>query len=317
MRRVDRDPIAAIELLTEKVGGLQSVCDRLTHENEDLRAALRSLSPATSATTDDGSQRGIALPSTTKLQRRSTGASRTRADTTTDNTLSSVGERPVSRRGMLATAVGMAAAAAGASVVAEGLADPAAATTGADLVLGLANDAESPTTVSYDGTTGGLSGSVMFLANDTPDPANAASYPAALGGWAGAPGSPAGVANGIYGFTENGTGNAVVAINGATTGTGGGVFATSDSGSAEATAVLGIMTSTNPRKLLLGAARTEQRHRRLGYRSVGIPGRIGLGRVRRECGRCRRAREWRYRHWRRCEWRLRCYRRRQCRPASP
>jgi hypothetical protein len=258
MTRVDWDPMTAIESLTQKVGQLESVCDRLTHDNEKLRAALLALSAAT-PTADAGGAR-LKTSSAQQPDSAETGG----ASSGTESP-----RRGMSRRGMLATAAGMAAAAAGGSILAEGLADPAAAATGALLGLGVANDAESPTTVSYDGTTGGLSGGVMFLANDTPDAATEASYPAALGGWAGAPGSPAGVANGIYGFTDNGAGNAVVAINGASTGSGSGVLAMSDNASTEATAVLGIITSNDPGSL---SAALRGQNNGLGGAGIGVWG---------------------------------------------
>ncbi len=111
---------------------------------------------------------------------------------------------------MIATAVGMAAAVAGASVVIEGLVDPAAASDGNSVVGGDTNTVEQPTTILYNGSSG--FGGVVFLANDSTYSASDPSYPSALGGWAGAGASAGdgGVANGIYGFTDNGGGYAVV-----------------------------------------------------------------------------------------------------------
>ena len=92
-----------------------------------------------------------------------------------------------------------------------------------------------------------------------PTPRPTLPYPSALGGWAGAGASAGdgGVANGIYGFTDNGGGYAVVGVNGhAVSGSGAGVLGTngggtgvegrSESVAASASAILGIITSTSP-----------------------------------------------------------------------
>jgi hypothetical protein len=112
---------------------------------------------------------------------------------------------------------------------------------------------------------------VVLLGNDSTYNTHTATFPAAVGGWAGA-GSTAGsggVKNGVYGFTDNGAANGVVGFNtnkvagsgngvfgraDGTTGagvkgvntTGTGVFGSSDSTTSSATAIIGVLTSTSP-----------------------------------------------------------------------
>jgi hypothetical protein len=110
------------------------------------------------------------------------------------------------------------------------------------LVAGRTVSAEDPTVVSYDGSA--PFNGVVLLGDDSVYSGVEASYPAALGGWAGA-GKTAGrggVPNGIYGFTDNGTGNGVVGSNsGAVGGSGAGVLGLAFT--AETLAVSGVNTS--------------------------------------------------------------------------
>jgi hypothetical protein len=254
---IDRDSTAAIELLTQKVDALQSACSRLTHENQELWTALRSRSGPSSGINPDTAQEDLV-----GSVRKTTGPACSANGNTNSLEEAELSEEDrfrteMSRRGMFATAIGMAAAVAGASVVIEGFIDPAGASDGNAVVAGGSNTAEQPTTVLYNGSSG--FGGVVFLANDSTYSASDPSYPAALGGWAGAGASAGdgGVANGIYGFTDNGGGYAVVGVNGnAVSGSGAGVLGTngggtgvegrSDSVASNATAILGIITSTSP-----------------------------------------------------------------------
>ena len=176
----------------------------------------------------------------------------------------------ISRRGALGKALGAAVVTVvGAGALVERATAPAAASDGSSVVAGSATTAEARTSVVYDGV-GGFTG-VVLLGNDSTYGGQSANYPAALGGFAGA-GATAGkggVANGIYGFTDNGAGNAVVGYNsGALTGSGAGVLGlafgakniaveghntqgaavsgTTDSTAADATAVIGLVSSASP-----------------------------------------------------------------------
>jgi hypothetical protein len=137
------------------------------------------------------------------------------------------------------------------------------------VIAGNETAAEATTSVRYDGTTG--FGGVVLLGNDSTYTGTVAGFPAALGGWAGA-GATAGkggVANGVYGFTDNGNGNSVVGVNGGlVAGSGAGVLGTaqgaknvavlghntkgtavsgtSDSTDADATAIVGLISSSAP-----------------------------------------------------------------------
>ena len=88
----------------------------------------------------------------------------------------------------------------GGAVLANRGALPADASSGSNVIV-------------YDGA-GGFGG-VVLLGNDSTYSGSSAGFPTALGGWAGA-GATAGkggVANGVYGFTDNGNGNGVVGVN--------------------------------------------------------------------------------------------------------
>ena len=162
-----------------------------------------------------------------------------------------------------------AAAVVGGSVLGESATSPAAASNGAPVDAGGETTAENRTSVRYDGAS--PFGGIVLLGNDSIYDGASANYPAALGGLAGA-GATAGkggVANGIYGFTDNGDGNGVVGYNsGFVAGSGAGVFGlafapnatgvkatnsegtaisgTSDSTNDDVTAIIGTMSSTNP-----------------------------------------------------------------------
>jgi len=150
----------------------------------------------------------------------------------------------MSRRGLLRKAPVAAVAALGATAILE---RPAAASDGSAILAGNITTAEHATQVKFDGTS---SPGVVLLGNDTGFDATAAAYPAAVAGWAGTT-----VANGVYGYTENGAGNAVVGVN-VGSGSGTGILGTSGSGTAisgstgstaaSATAIIGTITSTSP-----------------------------------------------------------------------
>jgi hypothetical protein len=150
----------------------------------------------------------------------------------------------------------------GATALVEAAAGPAEAADGSAVKAGATTTAEQGTTVKFDGAAG-FNGNVL-LGNDTNYSNAGAFFPAALGGWAGNT-----VANGIYGFTSNANGNAVVGkISSSSTGSGAGVagvaadsgqvgvkgtntmgtgvLGSSDSTASDATAILGEITSTAP-----------------------------------------------------------------------
>jgi trimeric autotransporter adhesin len=125
-------------------------------------------------------------------------------------------------------------------------------------VAGGETTAESRTSVRCDGASG-FAG-VVLLGNDSSYSGNGANFPAGVGGWAGA-GSTAGsggVANGVYGYTDNGSGNGVVGVNsnfvagpgagvlGVASGSATGVKGTNDSTLSSAVAVNGVISSTSP-----------------------------------------------------------------------
>ncbi len=104
--------------------------------------------------------------------------------------------RAQSRRGMRRMALGMAAA-IGLAGVALGP-YTASANSGDSMIVGHDNFASSGTQVKWNGATG-FTG-VMLLANDSGFSNSGALFPAAAGGGAG--GGPAGVANGVFGYTS-------------------------------------------------------------------------------------------------------------------
>jgi hypothetical protein len=248
MRDSDHNHDPEIEALAAAVSDLRKVCERLTEENAELRAAmLGGTSSPTSASADSVTRSGKPRADGRRANgRRATTEGHDEAGDTAESEEPDRGE--MSRRGMLRTAAGLAAAATVGGLIAEGARDPAAATDGGALVAGTTTTGELSTTVLYDGSSG--FGSVVLLGNDSAyDPAGGAHFPAALGGWAGAGSTvgAGGVANGIYGYTDNGAGNGVVGLNsGATAGAGSGVYGQSDSTASDATAVYGLVSSTSP-----------------------------------------------------------------------
>lgn len=104
------------------------------------------------------------------------------------------------RRGLLKTAAALAVAVATVGVGAqfEMNTGVASANTGSAMILGQSNTANAGTQVKWNGSSG-FTG-VMLLGNDTSFPNSSVFFPAATGGFAG--GGPAGVANGVYGFTQ-------------------------------------------------------------------------------------------------------------------
>jgi hypothetical protein len=247
-------------VLAAKLEELEGVCARLAQENADLCDRVSMLMGGR-ATTNGHNASGPLAIATGPLPR---------ADGPTAKASPANSDGVISRRGVLGKAFGAAAlTVVGTAAVIERGAAPAAAANGSDVRAGAETTAEARTSVKYDGA-GGFPG-VVLLGNDSTFDGNSASYPAALGGWAGA-GSTAGkggVANGVYGFTDNGNGNGIVGVNtGLVAGSGAGVLGvaygaknigvqatstagtaisgSSDSAAANATAIIGVITSPSP-----------------------------------------------------------------------
>jgi hypothetical protein len=184
MEARDTSPFDA---LAAKVSELGQMCARLSQENAELRDQVSRLSAGTSPAAAPAAAPGRAARSFPVG-----GPTRPVAGT-------------ISRR-MVGKAMGAAAVGAvGAAALVDLGAQPAAATNGNAITAGNITTAESGTTLKYDSASN-LAG-VVFLANDTGFGNGAASFPAALGGWAGGH-----VANGIYGYTEVNGGNAIVGV---------------------------------------------------------------------------------------------------------
>ncbi len=228
---------AQLETLAAELDGLQVICAQLVRDNAELRDRLESLTSP--------------LKSTPRAPAPSSG-------------------NVMTRRGVMTKALGAAAVTVvGGAALVNRDALPAAASNGSNVIAGGQTTAEARTAVLYDGAAG--FGGVVLLGNDSTYSGTSASYPAALGGWAGA-GATAGkggVANGVYGFTDNGNGNGVVGVNsGLVAGSGAGVLGTasgaknaavqghnsagtavsgtSDSTASNATAIVGVISSSAP-----------------------------------------------------------------------
>lgn len=258
--QMDATGAPAFDALAAKVSELAQVCTRLSQENASLRQEVFRLSAGTSPA--ESAAPSSAAGARTKLELPTAGPTRPLAG-------------KLSRR-MMGKAVGAAAVTAmGAAALVEAGAQPAAAATAAPDANGNAVSAgnvtkgESRTSVLYDGASS-FAG-VVLLGNDSTYDGGSANFPAGLGGWAGA-GSTAGkggVANGIYGYTDNGGGNGVVGYNSnAVSGSGAGVLGlafganaagvkgtntagtavsgTSSSTAGDATAIIGVISSTSP-----------------------------------------------------------------------
>ena len=201
---MDATGAPAFDALAAKVSELAEVCTRLSRENATLRQEVSRLSAGMSPA--ESAAPSSAAGTRTKLELPTAGPTRPLA-------------WKLSRR-MMGKAVGAAAVTAmGAAALVEAGAQPAAAATAAPDANGNAVSAgnvtkgESRTSVLYDGASS-FAG-VVLLGNDSTYDGGEANFPAGLGGWAGA-GSTAwkgGVANGIYGYTDNGGGNGVVGYN--------------------------------------------------------------------------------------------------------
>ena len=258
--QMDATGAPAFDALAAKVSELAQVCTRLSQENASLRQEVSRLSAGTSPA--ESAAPSSAAGARTKLELPTAGPTRPLAG-------------KLSRR-MIGKAVGAAAVTAmGAAALVEAGAQPAAAATAAPDANGNAVSAgnvtkgESRTSVLYDGASS-FAG-VVLLGNDSTYDGGEANFPAGLGGWAGA-GSTAGkggVANGIYGYTDNGGGNGVVGYNSnEVAGSGAGVLGlafganaagvrgsntagtavsgTSSSTAGDATAIIGVISSTSP-----------------------------------------------------------------------
>ncbi len=234
---MDEIQAVRLETLSAELEGLQVICAQLVRDNAELRDRLESLTSP--------------VKSTPRAPAPSSG-------------------NVMTRRGVMTKALGAAAVTVvgGAALVGRD-ALPAAASNGSNVIAGGQTTAEARTSVLYDGAAG--FGGVVLLGNDSTYSGTSAGFPAALGGWAGA-GSTAGkggVANGVYGFTDNGNGNGVVGVNGGlVAGSGAGVMGTangakntavqghntqgtavsgtSDSTSSDATAIVGVISSSTP-----------------------------------------------------------------------
>jgi len=255
----DGSQIAAI---AAQVDELRQVCGRLSQENADLRTRLSRLTPAAGP---PGRAAGPAGPP----ERRAAPGD---------------GDGKVSRR-MAGKALGAAAAGVvGAVALAQASASPAAAANGDSVNAGRTTNAESATTLNFDGTT---NPGVVFLANDTNfDPSDSA-FSAALGGWAGT----GHVGNGVFGYSEISAGNGVVGeiAHGASSGSGvlgvasgpntvamkaenpsgtafSGVSGVTGSGQ---TAILGIITSTAP---AASSSAIHGQHNGTGSLGIGVQG---------------------------------------------
>jgi hypothetical protein len=237
-------PRINLDVLAAKVAELGAICERLATENAELRGRLSQLSVSSALSAE-----------------QATGATREPR---------AIGDGAISRRKLVGRTVGLVAGSAAASAVLLDLtAGSAAASNGSNVVAGAQTTAEGRTSVLFDGNSGYPG--VVLLGNDSTYDGSSASFPAGVGGWAGAGATvgKGGVANGVYGFTDNGAGNGVVGVNsGATAGSGAGVLAvahsakgfgvdasntagtavsgSSDSTAANATAILGTLTSTTP-----------------------------------------------------------------------
>jgi hypothetical protein len=233
-----------LEALATRLNELTAVCERVSLENAELRQQLSDL--VSRAPEPDGKPQLTGPP------------------------LAEDNGSDISRRRLLGKALGAAAAVtAVGGVVLLDRASPAAAATGDNVVAGRVTTAGARTSVQYDGA-GGFEG-VVLLGNDSIYDGGGATYPAGVGGWAGAGATagPGGVANGVYGYTDNGDGNGVVGYNsnevaGSGTGVLGLAFGASgigvqgtnslgtavegrsDSTASEATAINGVITSTSP-----------------------------------------------------------------------
>ena len=139
----------------------------------------------------------------------------------------SVEAGPISRRGALLALGGVAAGGVGMALGSTVLgSQPAAAATGNSIVIGEQNAGEAPTWLKYDGTSS-VGSTDVFTVYDSSGPLNNSSYPSAIAGWAAA--GPAGVANGVYGYSakSSGFGSIGLAAGDSTTH---GVFASSTEG---------------------------------------------------------------------------------------
>jgi hypothetical protein len=202
---VENEPTAAeFTALAEKVAELGRICAKLSQENGALREQVASLSAGQAKLRVAGQASVLAPAGSGKPGRGDAGDARL-----------------LSRR-TLGRSLGVAAAAAvGTGVLIDAGTRPAAAATGSNVVAGQTTVAEDGTTVTYDGASG--FGGVVLLGNDSTYSTAGATYPAALGGWAGA-GTTAGrggVRSGVYGYTDNGAGYGVVGWNAYAVGTGG------------------------------------------------------------------------------------------------
>jgi hypothetical protein len=244
------------QAIAAELEGLQVICAQLMRDNAELRDRLEILSQA--------SRRTASAPAPAP-------------------------GHVISRRGVMTKALGAAAVTVvGGAALANRGALPASASNGASVTAGAETTSEARTSVRYDGAPN--FGGVVLLGNDSTYGGQSANYPAALGGFAGAGATvgKGGVANGIYGFTDNGAGNGIVGYNsGAVAGIGAGVLGlafgakntavqghntagtavsgTTDGTSAEATAVLGVINSTAP-----GAFSSAVRGQNNGTSGLGI-----------------------------------------------
>ena len=221
---------SSFDALAAKVSELGQICARLSEENAELRHQVSRMSAGTTSAAEPA---GISAGRAARTFPVG-GPTRPVAGT-------------ISRR-MVGKAMGAAAVGAVGAAALVDLAQPAAASDGSAITAGAVTTAEHGTTLKYDSASN-LAG-VVFLANDTGFVNSNASFPAALGGWAGGH-----VANGIYGYTEVNGGNAIVGVGAGgansvgvkgTNGDGTAVAGTSGSTASSATAIVGTISSTSP-----------------------------------------------------------------------
>jgi hypothetical protein len=188
---VDARDGAEFAALAAQIDELRQACARLSRENTDLREEMFQLKSGSS---------------------RPAGRSRRRAAQA-----GGTSDGAVSRRMMAKALAAATAGVVGAVALAEASASPAAAADGDSITAGHITNAESATTVNFDGSA--TAPGIVFLANDTSYVASDATFSAALGGWA----ATGHVGNGVYGYSQIPGGTGVVGEIGGGTSAGSGV----------------------------------------------------------------------------------------------
>ena len=238
---MDAENGMAVRDLAARVDELAGMCARLARENAELRDRVTRLSAASGAVVTE--KHGLSRARASRDSRRESPGPRGGA---------------VSRR-MIGKALGAAAAGAVGAAALMDHAQPAVANTGQSIDAGVVNTAEDATTLNFDGSA---NPGVVFLANDTLLTAGESHFPAAVAGWAGT-----NTSYGVYGFTltsgaagvigQTPLGGAADGVRGiasasgafgvrGTNSDGTAVAGSSDATAANATAILGTITSSHP-----------------------------------------------------------------------